>query len=127
MSHFQLSPHRVSKKSCTAHLSTFLSMLAAYTVRLHSSRSSIVRGRYWLFTGTMAVLEGSTLIGYCPSTVPFFVSACRHRCRAVSHALCCLLHADVYLENQDTHADLLTINKGPADSKSRKLRNRPFK
>jgi len=50
-------------------------MFAAYTVRPHSSLSSSVRGKYWLLTGTMAVLDGSTLRGYVPKTVPFLVSA----------------------------------------------------
>lgn len=68
-------PHNVSKNACTSVRSTFLSMFAAYTVRPHSSLSSSVRGKYWLLTGTIAVLDGSTLRGYVPKTVPFLVSA----------------------------------------------------
>ncbi len=55
-------------------------MLATYTVRPHSSRSSGVRGRNWLFTGTMAVLDGSTRSGYAPTMAPFMVAmACSRR------------------------------------------------
>ena len=73
------APQCFWKKASTCCLSTFLSMLATYTVRPHSSRSSGVRGRKWLLTGTMAVLEGSTRSGYAPTRAPFIVAiACQH-------------------------------------------------
>jgi hypothetical protein len=70
------SPHSLSKKARTSALSTFLSMLAAYTVLLQRSRSSLVRGISSLSTGTIAVLEGSTRSGEPLSMEPAFCSAC---------------------------------------------------
>ncbi len=71
-----LSPHRLSKKARTSFLSTFLSMLAAYTVREQRSTSSADRGMSSWLTGMMAVLEASTRSGELPSTLPVFSSAC---------------------------------------------------
>lgn len=72
------APHSVWKNRATSARSTLRQMLAAYTVRLHCSRSSAVRGKNSLLTGTMAVFEGKTRRGYCPSTVPVLLMACMH-------------------------------------------------
>ena len=68
-------PHSCSKKLLTSFLSTFLSMFATYTVLLQRSTSSPVRGISSLFTGMIAVLDGSTLRGELPRTEPVLSKA----------------------------------------------------
>jgi hypothetical protein len=76
LTHAQASPHRCSKKPRTSSRSTFLSMLATYTVRLQRSSSWGERGMSSLLTGTMAVLLGSTRSGDLPRMRPVSDTAC---------------------------------------------------